>query len=212
MIYQLNFETKDVKNLLQIINQYPLATVITNEEGVTINHLPVVVEELLDGKLKLWCHFSKQNPLYDQLKKSPEMTIVFQGPNAYINPIWYLENDVPTWNYIVVHASGTPTLIEDYESLIKILKRTTDHMNSINSDQWKFSIPSDLNSKEELTSAIIGFSFVPTEIVGKFKLSQNKTKEDQERIIKGLIDRTDDFSHEISKQMSEGLSEKRWEV
>jgi transcriptional regulator len=129
-----------------------------------------------------------------------------------INPIWYLENDVPTWNYIVVHASGTPTLIEDYESLIKILKRTTDHMNSINSDQWKFSIPSDLNSKEELTSAIIGFSFVPTEIVGKFKLSQNKTKEDQERIIKGLIDRTDDFSHEISKQMSEGLSEKRWEV
>ncbi|MDO9184123.1 MAG: FMN-binding negative transcriptional regulator [Bacteriovorax sp.] len=206
MSHQLKFETKEIKNLLQIINQYPLASVITHEAGdLVVNHLPVVVEELMDGKLKLWSHFSIHNPLCEQLKKSTEMTIVFQGPNAYINPNWYLENDVPTWNYIAVHVSGNAKIIEDYKVLLTILKKTTEHINSINGEQWKFSIPKDLSSKEKLTSAIIGFSLVPNKIVGKFKLSQNKTKEDQERIIKGLADRNDYFSQEISKCMFERL-------
>ncbi len=49
----------------------------------------------------------------------------FQGPHTYISPSWYEDNvaqSVHTWNYAVVHAYGTPRLIEDNTALYSILQ------------------------------------------------------------------------------------------
>ncbi len=153
----------------------------------------------------LWGHMSRRNLQWETFKSDSEITVAFHGPHSYINPSWYTENDVPTWNYIAVQIRGRPTLIEDPKGLIKILKKTTEHMNSINEDQWDFYIPSDLSSPDELTSAIIGFLIHPTDIVGKFKLSQNRSLNDRKGVIHGLEKRSDDFSKSIRTWMLKSL-------
>jgi predicted FMN-binding regulatory protein PaiB len=105
----------------------------------------------------------------------------------------------------VVHAAGPATLIEDHAGLIRILKQLTDHMNRSHEDQWDFFLPDDLKSEQDLTSAIIGFQMIPVELIGKFKLSQTRSKEDQIRVTESLGSRRDDSSRQLQKWMSKYL-------
>ncbi len=194
------------KLLLNVIKNYPLATVITLlDDVIEISHLPLVVEELQTGQLKLRGHLSTKNPQWQHLRNGAVMTVVFNGPNSYINSSWYLVNDVSTWNYVTVHASGAPAVEESYEELLNILKTTTDLANQLYADQWDFYIPVDLSSAKDLTAAIGGFSLVPSTISGRFKLSQSKSIEDQKRIIKKLGKRDDESSRQIAEMMTENI-------
>ena len=52
--------------------------------------------------------------------------VIFQGPNAYISPSWYVNGQksgkvLPSWNYAVVHAYRTIRVIEDDEWLMQHL-------------------------------------------------------------------------------------------
>jgi transcriptional regulator len=194
------------KLLLDIIKNYPLATVITNLNGsIEISHLPLIAEELATGNLKLRGHLSTKNPQWEHLKNSASMTVIFNGPNAYVNSSWYLVNDVSTWNYVTVHASGTAVAEESYEELLEILKATTDLANQLHEDQWDFYVPVDLSSEQELTAAIAGFSLEPSLLHGRFKLSQSKSIADQKRIIEKLSQRKDESSRSIASLMMRNM-------
>lgn len=197
------FEVRDPKILSSILEQYPFATVTSIAEGKPfVNHFPITPESLPDGRLKLLGHMSLRNPQWRHIEAGSPLLIAFTGPHTYVNPSWYVENDVPTWNYIVVHASGRAKLVADFEGLVEVLKKTTAHMNRINKDQWDFLLPSDLERESDLLSAIIGFEIIPDELIGKFKLSQNRTQADQSRVISGLRQRNDEGSRGIADWMS----------
>lgn len=192
--------------LLDIINSYPLATVITHDgNSIEISQLPVVVEIKKDGELSIKGHLSTRNPQWSHLKKGATMVLVFNGPNTYINSSWYKVNDVSTWNYISVQAEGLPELLDGYEDLIDILKATTELANRLYKDQWDFFIPDDLKSESDLIGAIGGFSLQPKKLAGKFKLSQSKSLEDQKIIIKELNLRDDENSKLIAKFMADNI-------
>lgn len=192
--------------LLEVIKTYPLATVITRlKESTEISHLPVVAEILPDDCVRIQGHLSTRNPQWQHLKNGAAMILVFHGPNTYINSSWYQVNDVSTWNYITVQAEGQPTVEENYDELLKILKATTCLANTLYEDQWDFYIPEDLKAESDLTKAIGGFSLVPQKLSGKFKLSQSKSLEDQQRIIEALGRRNDENSKLIAKWMTENI-------
>jgi transcriptional regulator len=200
------YEVSDVSILREVIEKYPFATVTSVCEGKAyVNHLPITGEISSSGKLCLIGHMSRRNSQWEHIRDGSELLIAFQGPHAYINPSWYTENDVPTWNYVVVHAAGPATLIEDHAGLIRILKQLTDHMNRSHEDQWNFFLPDDLKSERDITSAIIGFQMIPVELIGKFKLSQTRSKEDQIRVTESLGSRRDDSSRQLQKWMSKYL-------
>jgi transcriptional regulator len=200
------YEVRDVSILREVIEKYPFATVTSVCEGKAyVNHLPITGEISSSGKLCLIGHMSRRNSQWEHIRDGSELLIAFQGPHAYINPSWYTENDVPTWNYVVVHAAGPATLIEDHAGLIRILKQLTDHMNRSHEDQWNFFLPDDLKSERDITSAIIGFQMIPVELIGKFKLSQTRSKEDQIRVTESLGSRRDDSSRQLQKWMSKYL-------
>ena len=101
------FKNGDLQKSISIIEKYPLETVISvTEAGPFVSHLPLVAENQ-ESQLTLYGHLARANPHWKLLDRR-DVYVVFNGPNAYITPTWYAENDVPTWNYAVVHAVALP--------------------------------------------------------------------------------------------------------
>src|SRR3989338_3000102 len=121
---------------------------------------------------------ARRNPQWQHFQSEQEILITFHGPHTYVTPTWYVENDVPTWNYVVAHAYGKAKAVDDYDGIIKILQKMTAKFES-GKTAWNFSIPEDLQGAN-LTNAIIGFEITVTQIEGKFKLSQNRSEADRQ--------------------------------
>ena len=204
---KLSLSVTDTKELYKVMSTSPLATVITSlGDSLEVSHLPVVAEISAEGKIKISGHLSTRNPQWAHLKRGARMTMIFSGPHTYVNSGWYIKNDVSTWNYITVHASGVASLDETYDGLVNILKITTDLTNKLYEDQWDFYIPEDLRSEAELTEVIGGFYLEPASLSGRFKLSQNKSVEDQKRIVKELSSRKDENSKLMAKIMEDNIN------
>jgi transcriptional regulator len=106
-------------------------------------------------------------------------TCVFHGPHAYISPTWYTERPaVPTWNYAVVHAIGTPTVIDDQRRLAEIIDETLGTFEPALRDAAADGYLPEAY-RAPLLKAIVGFEMPIERLDGKFKLGQNRSAEDQ---------------------------------
>ena len=83
---------------------------------------------------------------------------------------------VPTWNYEAVHADGVPRVIEDADRTIDLLERTIRRYEPAGSTYSVRSHAEDFLGK--MVKAIVAFEIPVTRLDAKFKLSQNRTKED----------------------------------
>jgi len=173
-----HFQVDDPEILSQLIAAYPLATLIGSLDGhFEVNHIPLVLSA--DGK-KLHGHIARTNPLVKVVEQENHaVTAVFHGPNAYITPAWYPSKQetgkvVPTWNYAVVHVEGKIGLINDREWIRKHVSQMTDIHELTHQSTWKLD-----DAPEEyvqmMLKAIIGIEIEVARIIGKFKLSQNRT-------------------------------------
>lgn len=197
------FEVRDPEVLFPAMEKHPFATVTTVTDGAPfVNHLPITPTKSLDGRIRLLGHMSRRNPQWQHILAGSKVVIAFHGPHTFINPSWYKKHDVPTWNYIAIHSSGDAKVIEDLDGLLQILEKTTEHMIRTSKEKWDFAIPEDLQG-QNLTRAIVGFEMFPSQLIGKFKLGQNRSVADRQGVIEGLQKRTDENSREIAKWMLE---------
>ena len=176
-------EMNDRDEVLAFIKEHSFATIITNGGGVPIaSHLPMVIEEEVDS-LKIIGHFAKANSHW-QLLNNQKSLIIFAEPHAYISPAHYesLVN-VPTWNYIAVHVYGDCTLVTDDASSIAILEKTIGTYEAEYKKQCD-SLPADY--KKANLNGIVCFEMKVTDIQAKKKLSQNKTSNERQNIIRQL--------------------------
>ncbi len=139
-------------------------------------HMPFIY----DTKHKrLLGHFASQNPQHQDLA-GQEVMVSFSGPHAYISPTWYASPGVPTWNYQVVHVYGQSQVFNDP----KRLKQTVDQLAGIyeanQSNPWQPDYP------DRMLKAIVGIEINITDIQAKFKLSQNRSKQDQQQVVEHL--------------------------
>ena len=78
-----------------------------------ISHLPFLLDRTRGPHGTLYAHTARANPIWRGFDGRAGALAVFQGPHGYVSPSWYASrDDVPTWNYAVVHAHGAPRLIE----------------------------------------------------------------------------------------------------
>lgn len=176
-------EMNDRDEVMAFIKEHSFATIITNGGGVPIaSHLPMVIEEEMDS-LKIIGHFAKANSHW-QLLNNQKSLIIFAEPHAYISPAHYesLVN-VPTWNYIAVHVYGDCTLVTDDASSIAILEKTIGTYEAEYKKQWD-ALPADY--KKANLNGIVCFEMKVTDIQAKKKLSQNKTSNERQSIIRQL--------------------------
>jgi transcriptional regulator len=129
---------------------------------------------------------------------------VFHGPHSYISSSWYETNkSVPTWNYVTVHVYGTIELMDDTKELLDALY---DLIMKYEEKDSPYRID-DSNHEliEGLMNGIVGFKLKINKTEGKWKLSQNHSKEQQERVINALEKISNDHTQEIAKLMKDNL-------
>jgi transcriptional regulator len=149
------------------------------------------------------CHLARPNPHWRDLAECHEALMIFQGPEGYITPNWYPSKAqhgkaVPTWNFAVVHAYGRPEVMKEKDWLLRHVTELTAQQESREAEPW---VPSDAPAPyiEVMLRGIIGFRFAITRLEGKWKMSQNRERQDQVGVVEGLSNRGDGDDLEIAK-------------
>ncbi|MEO8512506.1 MAG: FMN-binding negative transcriptional regulator [Ignavibacteria bacterium] len=191
-----HFEEKDRSQLVEFMKEYNFATIVNSaKKRYWATHIPFLVEEP-KGDVILKAHMAKANPQWANFRDDEEVLVIFQEPHSYISPKLY-ENkvSVPTWNYIAVHAYGVPHILPSIEEKISLLEDSFKVFEPSFKAQWE-TLPEDY--KNELLGGIVAFEIKVTNIEGKFKLSQNRTEGDRERIINKLSQKDDKVKQDIA--------------
>lgn len=176
-----HFQLHEKGTILAFMRQYPFATMVSTVNGHPVaTHLPFHLKEAGD-ELVLTAHMAKANP---QWKDMEEVLVIFQGPHAYISPQHYeKEDNVPTWNYVAVHAYGTVKIITDETKGYAMLEELMQQSEPGYLAQWERLSP---DYKQRLYKGIVPFEVTVTELQAKHKLSQNKTAQERQQIITAL--------------------------
>ena len=207
MYMPAHFEETRTPVLHELLRAHPLATwVVQGSDGLVVNHIPFLIDPERGPYGTLVGHVARANPIWKQLGAS---VAVFQGPQAYVSPNWYPSKHahgkaVPTWNYAVVHAHGTPRAIESRDALLDIVTRLTHAQESRQAVPWAVSdAPADFI--DQTLKAIVGIEMPIERLVGKWKVSQNRSEADRLGTAAGLRQRGDAQSLAMAAWVAPGL-------
>jgi len=177
----------DLTLLHQTMEEFPFAELVTAAPSLRITHLPVWLDRKAGAMGSLYGHIARSNPQSAAIEGGETAVIVFRGPHAYISPSWY-ENPatVPTWNYAAVHATGRLDAVSGEGQLYELLSRlVAKSEGKYSSREYDFSkLPRSKTSP--LMKGITGFRMRIDSLEGKFKLGQERSGGDRERIVRNL--------------------------
>lgn len=192
MYLPAHFAENRTEVLHGLMNEYPLATLILQNDRLEANHIPLQLhaptEQAPLGILQ--GHVARANPMWKTARHETPALAIFQGPQAYISPAWYASKSdhakvVPTWNYVVVHARGRLVVKDDAAWLREFLTGLTNTHETEAGSAWSIDdAPADYIAK--MLASIVGFEITITELQGKWKVSQNKSVADRAGMVTGL--------------------------
>jgi len=189
-----HFEIADSPEIFAFIEANAFGQLISTLEGRLFStHMPFLLganHNLLLG------HLARANPQWRDIE-GQEVLITLQGPHDYISPSWYHSPGVPTWNYQAVHIYGKCQVFEDDTKLKQVVDKLTEKFES------SFEQPWQPDYKASMLRAIVGIEIEIAEIQCKYKLSQNRSDEDQAGVIKALGKRGSD---QVAKAMADSRS------
>jgi transcriptional regulator len=195
-----HFAENDEEKLVAFMREFNFATLVTARDDLPFaSHLPFVVE-LRGEKVYLQAHLARANPHAAQFSEK-EVLVIFQEPHAYVSPLLYekIEN-VPTWNYVAVHAYGLWKSFPQVENLRFLEKQIKAFDPRYFETNWQ-KISAEY--KKNLAKGVIAFEIEVTDLQGKKKLSQNKTGKDAQNVIEAF-ERSDQANEQsIAKYMKE---------
>jgi transcriptional regulator len=187
-----NEETR-VSVMHSLIVSSPLGTLVTlGASGLIASHIPMVLED--DGSQfgVLKGHISRANTQWRDLVSTVDALAIFAGHHHYITPNWYPGTkehgkEVPTWNYVVVHAYGPLRVIHDTHWLLINVEKLTNIHEAASPTPWKVSdAPHDYIQSQ--LKGIVGIEIPIQRLQGRWKLSQNRTERDRKCVIEGLAE------------------------
>ena len=166
-----------------------LATLVTaGPDGLWATPLPLLLEEGSPYGTLLG-HVAKANRHW-QIASGHESLVIFPGPEAYISPGWYATKRetgkvVPTWNYVAIHAYGTPQFFHDDPGKRDAVEQLTRRHEAARDAPWAVSdAPAPFVAGQ--LNGIVGLRLRITRLEGKRKMSQNRTDADRAGVVAGL--------------------------
>jgi transcriptional regulator len=186
-----HFVEDRIEVIHDLIRRYPLATIVTQRDGVLdADHVPVLIDAQ-DGEFgTLRGHVARANPLWKSVAAGAEVLTIFQGRDHYVSPAWYAAKRehgkvVPTWNYMIAHARGPIVFHHERDWLEALVTRLTNTHEAKRAEPWSVSdAPADYI--DAMLRAIVGFEIRLTSISGKWKMSQNRSTADRTGIAGAL--------------------------
>jgi transcriptional regulator len=203
-----HFRVRDHADAVAFMRANPFVILVSaSDDGPFASHVPVVIREAGE-QFVIRGHFAKANPHWRYLEQQPQCLTIFHGPHSYVSPSNYITREnVPTWNYGAVHVYGNARLYSSPEALQFMLHELIATFEAAYAQQWDSL---DAAYRDRMLSHIVGFEIIATRIEGKFKLSQNRTKEEQANVIASLGRAQDTTVCDVAKMMLEqGLGMKK---
>jgi transcriptional regulator len=162
--------------LQAFVERHPLATLV----AVTAD----------GGTGVLRGHIARGNSLWRELAYGAAVLAIFNGADSYISPSWYPSKRehgkvVPTWNYATVHVHGNIRFIEDPAWLLAFVSSLTDTHERRRAAPWHVTDAPE-SYIESMLRAIVGLEITVTQVVAKFKGSQNRSSADRAGVAAGL--------------------------
>ncbi len=208
MYLPAHFEERRADVLHELVRTHPLGQMITLDAGggLQADAIPFVLDA--DARVAadaagdvagattagavgiLRGHVARANPVWREARTDVEALVVFQGPQGYVSPGWYpskLEHGkaVPTWNYVTVQARGTLRAIDDPAWLRALVTRLTQRHEAGQARPWAVTdAPPDYIAA--MLRAIVGIEITLTSLVGKWKVSQNRSPADRAGVVQAL--------------------------
>ena len=188
-----HFSETRPEELARLIAQHPLGALVTQRpHGLDAEHLPFVFDARAGACGRLTAHVARANPLWQECAPDTPALVIFRAAEGYVSPGWYPskhENheQVPTWNYRVVHAQGRISVRDDEKFVRGVVGRLTRRHEASNNTQapWKMSdAPPDY--LQRMLGAIVGLEITVDRLEAKFKLSQNKQQRDRLGAVQAL--------------------------
>ena len=169
--------------LHQLMRAYPLATLFTVARStVDANLLPLeVIDRGTHGTLA--GHVARSHSLWtSEARNGCDVTVVFQSPNAFISPRWYVNGQrsgrlAPSWNYIAVQATGRLRFIEDGAWL--------QSQEGSRDEPWSLADASP-EFVDDALQRLVGFEIDILALTGKRFLSQQRTEADRRSLVEHL--------------------------
>lgn len=196
-----HFRLRHPEDAVAFMRANPFAILISStSDGPFATHLPLFVTGQ-EEKLLLRGHVARANPHWRYLEQQPQCMTIFHGPHAYISPTNYSAREsVPTWNYAAVHLYGDARVFASLGEVHAMLEELMETFEPAYRQQWEGLSPT---FQQNMLRQIVGFEIGATRIEGKFKLSQNRPREDQANVIASLGRSDDSAISGVARLMKE---------
>lgn len=176
----------DPAEVRRLADENPWMTFVSSTSaGLVASHYAALVEDDPSdpGAITIVTHFGRPDEVAHEVGQR-EMMIIVQGPHGYISPNWYAPGDlVPTWNHVTAHLHGTPEILdadENYAVLQRLVARFENRMPE------PVTLDTDEEKMRRTALGTVGLRIRVTRFDARAKLSQNKTPEVRERIMREL--------------------------
>ena len=171
------FQNTDTQHSLNFARARSFGTLAMNADPVPLfAHIPFLLNA--DASMAD-LHLVRSNPIARALKDgTAQVKLAVTAPDSYISPDWYgVEDQVPTWNYIAVHFTGTLEL-QPQDSLRALLDRQSEQFENqlLPKTPWTTSkmTPEIL---EKMMRAIVPARLHIEDLKSTWKLGQNKPED-----------------------------------
>ena len=177
---------EDRKLLHDFMDEFPFADLVTSSPALRITHIPVFLDRDLGRYGRIYGHISRQNPQGKAFDSRQSGVAVFHGPHSYISPNWFSKAGAgPTWNFAVVHATGNLNPITDKKALHDLLARLVGKFEDHEKSKYDFAKLPEADTYGRM-DRLIGFEMEIELLEGKFKLGQQASAADQQRLLRNL--------------------------
>ena len=168
-----HFQTDDPQQIRDFLQHNYFGLLLSHTTDLFYSPLPFLFD-WQPGLGKAYCHVARNNPQLSQLDGAA-VTVIIQGPHAFVPASCYSQQPaVSTWNYAMVELKGTARLLDNEQTLVLARK------------QEAHSAPAMVQSsdyQQKLVNAIVGVEINLSQVTGRFKLSQNKPKAEQQAVM-----------------------------
>lgn len=168
--------------LLELIGRFPFATFASApaENDPALTQIPLVI--LPGDRPTLFGHLDRRNR-QAQFIDGQTVAIVFHGADRFISPNVYTTSQLPTWNSLSVHVRGIVRILSGRDEVVAGLQAIARAGVDRGDD---YALSGDDPRIDRLIASIVGFHVEITGIVGRFKLSQDRSANDQVRAATAL--------------------------
>lgn len=202
-----HFEETRPAVLHALLRQHPLGLLITTDaQGAPVaDPLPWLLQPDRGPMGTLVGHVARANPVWQRPAGAPDALVVFQGPEGYISPNGYASKRehgkvVPTWNYAVVQARGPLVVLDEAAATHALVSQLTARHEASQRRPWAVTdAPADYIAS--MLKAIVCIEIPLTALVGKYKLSQNRSAPDRAGLVAALQAGVSPAEHELARWM-----------